>query len=624
MESAFTGIEIGKRSLFAHQRAITTTGHNLSNASTEGYSRQRVHFGATEPLYQPQLDRAETPGQIGQGVDITRIERVRDELLDGRIVANQSNQTYWGTRDKYVQQMEQIYNEPTEQSVRNLMDRFWDGWQELSIYPEQTAARKQVVERGQSLIDGIKNRYQQLDQIRSVLNTEIGVDVANVNDLTKNIAILNERIVKVKAEGDSPNDLMDQRDLLVGKLSELVDITTDTRDPDEFSIYTAGRMVVQGGKRNEFSAKADKDNEGYLKIDWDDSGEQAHFKAGKLAALVELRDNDVRREIQHLDTMAVNLVDSVNEIHRSAFGANGKTGQDFFVQFPFIENANGNFDRNGDGQIDASYVYRFQGANKLDPQAQVGIAGTITLAGPKGPVDVAYHPADTVEDVVIRINRSGAEVVAKLERDGTLSLKATPSDAMMRPDFVIRSLKDSGQFLVGYAGMLRNSGDAGAYDYNQRDAVAALRPDAGFGVAPLAHPSAWIGIDKSLKADPNAVATSFGDTKQPGNLGDGRAALAVASIRTTPVMLGSVSTFDDWFADRTAEIGLKGSEAKIAVQTQDKVMKDLKDLRESNSGVNMDEELAQLIKFQHGYNAAARFVSEIDKMLDVVINRMGV
>jgi len=624
MESAFTGIEIGKRSLFAHQRAITTTGHNLSNASTEGFSRQRVHFGATEPIFQPQLNREETPGQIGQGVDITRIERIKDDLLESRIVANSSGQGYWSERDKYVKQLEQIYNEPSELSVRGMMDRFWDSWQELSLYPEQTASRMQVVERGKTLIDGMQGRYRQLDQVRSVLNDEVGAAVNEVNQLTKNIATLNLRIVKSKAAGDSPNDLMDQRDLLVNKLSTYADITIDTRDPDEYSVYTAGFMIVQGGITKQFAAVNDKDNEGFLQIQWADSGKQAHFSAGKLAAFVELRDKDLRQEIQHIDNMAVNFVDLVNEIHRKGNGSNGKMNLDFFDEFPFVENANGNYDRNGDGALDASYVFRMGGINKLDPQAPVGLRGTMSLSGANGPVTVEYFPADTVQDVLVRINRSGAEVVARLDTEGKLTLKATPSANMDRPDFVIRSVSDSGQFLVGYAGMLRQSGTDGAYSWDKPDAVASLRSGTSFAVAPLTHPSAWMAINAEIVKDPGSIAASMTVQGRPGDLGDGAAALSIAALRNNPVMVGQISSFDDYFADRIAEVGLKGSEAQLALNTQEKIMKDLKDMRESISGVNMDEELAQMIKYQHGYNAAARFVSEIDKMLDVIINRMGV
>lgn len=622
--SSFHGIELAKRSLFAHNKALTTVGHNLANASTEGYSRQRVHFQSTEPLYRADLSREETPGQIGQGVDVARIERVRDELLDGRIVASASGESYWQTRDSYVKQMEQIYNEPGDLSLRSRMDQFWASWQEVANFPEQMASRQVVLEKGQSLADGIRLRNQQLEQVRSVLNEDIAVQVNKVNDLASQIALVNRDIERVESEGDQPNDLYDRRDLLVDDLSKIINITVDRRDPDEFTIHTEGLTLVQGGLKRSFKLETDQQNEGNSRIVWADTGNQAEFAGGKLGALVELRDQDVRREIQSLDNMAVNFTDLVNEVHQAGYGLNGSTGNKFFVEYPFVTNGQGNFDRNGDGQFDHSYVFRLSGTNQLEAQTQIGLKGTLKLDAPQGTVDVDYFPTDTVEDLILRINLSGSNVVARLDRENRLSLKAAPGSTLDQPDFVIRHVEDSGQFLTGYAGLLKASGADGAYRYDTVDAVRQLRSTAGFAVAPVAHPSAWMGINEELRKDPGSLAASLGVADRKAEIGDGRAALEIADLRQRPVMVGLSGTFDDYFADSIAGIGIKGQEAQIASRTHELIMKNLRDAREGYSGVNMDEELAEMMKFQHGYNAAARFVSEVDKMLDVVINRMGV
>ncbi|HKJ86443.1 MAG TPA: flagellar hook-associated protein FlgK, partial [Spirochaetia bacterium] len=375
MQSTFSGIELGKRSLFAHNRGLQTVGHNLSNASVDGYSRQRVEFSPTDPLYRPQLNRAETPGQIGQGVDITRIERIRDMLLEGRIVGQASGEGYWQSRDKYVRMLEQVYNEPADVSVRNLMDRFWDSWQELSAFPEQIAARQNVLSRGQSLVDGIQLRYQNLEEIRSMLEDEVKIAVSEVNALTREIASLNEEIIKVKAAGDNPNDWMDQRDLRVEQLAEYINITIDTSDRDEFNIHSGGFQLVQGAVAMRFATEGDVTNEGFSNVVWAEGREEAQFSDGKLAAILELRDVDVRGEIQTLDNMAVNFVDLVNEVHREGYGLDGTTDNDFFTEYPFVNNVLGNYDRNGDGEFDSTYVFRVSGANRLDPQQQIGLGG---------------------------------------------------------------------------------------------------------------------------------------------------------------------------------------------------------------------------------------------------------
>jgi flagellar hook-associated protein 1 FlgK len=606
---------------------MQTVGHNVSNASVEGYSRQRVEMGASAPLYEPQLNREETPGQIGQGVDVTRIERVKDMLLETRIVAEQNTQTYWESRDKYVLMMEQVYNEPTEHSVRTLMDQFWGSWQDLSLNPSEMASRRSVLEKGKALVDGIHDRYQRLSSVRDMIEGDVQGTVAQVNKLTSDIADLNVQIVKSQALGDNPNDILDRRDLLVGKLSSLVDITVRYNNPTgEMVVTTSGMHLVQGGHHEVIAMKQDKANEGYSTPVWEDTRQNVNFKGGRLAALLELRDGDARQEIQSLDLMAVNFGDMVNEIHHQGFGLNGEKGGDFFVQRPFITNVAGNYDSKGNGVYDSTWVFRMTGANVLKAKDQIGLAGTMTLPGRQGNVQVAYNPTDTVEDLVTRINLSGSEVVARLNSEGRLSLKATPAADTANPDFVIRGLEDSGQFLVGYAGILKSSGPAGAYTWARADAVQALREDGGaqFSVAPLAHPAGWMEVNQKLTLDPGSIAAASGTDGKTNGVGDGTAALAIAQLRTTPVMVGVTSTFDSYFADRVANIGLKGEEANRSVDTAKLVMKDLTDLRESISGVNVDEELTTMITYQNGYAAVARFVSTFDRMIDIVINRMGV
>jgi flagellar hook-associated protein 1 FlgK len=189
-------------------------------------------MSAFEPIYLPGLNRAETPGQIGQGVVIERIERLRDQLLDKRIVAQASNEGYWAARDPYVRMMENIYLEPGGNSVRSKMDHFWDAWQELSMFPADSAPRTAVVERGKTLIDGIHNRYFGLKSLQEQADGDIQLTVGRVNELTRQIAALNGDIQRIRAMGDNPNDLMDRRDLLVDRLSSIIDVTVSTSDPD--------------------------------------------------------------------------------------------------------------------------------------------------------------------------------------------------------------------------------------------------------------------------------------------------------------------------------------------------------------------------------------------------------
>lgn len=621
MANSFGAIELGKRSLMAHAQQINTAGHNISNADTEGYTRQRVQVKAFDPIYRPDLTRAETPGQIGQGTAIEQITRLRDELLDQRIVAQENQESYWATREKYYVMLEQIYNEPNDVSVRTNMDRFWSAWQELSVFPDNKAARQAVVTRGESLTTSIHQRFASLSGVGTMLNGDIEATVRQVNDIANQIARINNEIVRSEAMGDNPNDLYDRRDLLVEKLGALANITTDRRDADEFMVHIDGHVLVQGSVARNLDIRTTTDNDSYSEVIWKDTGNLAEISGGTLGALIELRDVDVRGEIQSLNTMTMNFADLVNDVHKAGIGANGVMGLEFFTQHPFVTDVNGNYDRNGDGQLDTSYIFRFTGANALHGQDKVGLEGVMTFSGKSGTVTVPYYATDTVDAVVNRINDSDGEVKAYLDRDNRLVLKATTASDRENPDFVIRHVEDNGMFLTGYAGILN---DSGVYDFAQADAVNALVADAGFSVAPVLNPAGYVAVNQAVRTDVLSVAAAMPTARGDVMAGDGRAAVEIAAIRNSQVMIGTDRTFDEYFANSVTNVGLKGEQAETNLLSQNKIMNDLRDLRDSISGVNIDEELADIIKFQHGYNAAAKFITVIDGMLDTIINRLGV
>ncbi|MCL2008006.1 MAG: flagellar hook-associated protein FlgK [Treponema sp.] len=628
MTSTFLGIEIGRRGVQAHQQALNIVGHNITNMNTPGYSRQRIELSAFEPIYLPGLNRAETPGQIGQGVIVSRVERLRDELLDRRIVAQASGEGYWRARDPYIRDMERIYLEVGDNSIRSKMDEFWNAWQELAIFPADASPRHAVLERGKTLMDGIHQRYHDLKMLQDRANEDIRMTVSQINDLSREIAGLNDTIQKIIAQGDNPNDLYDRRDLLVDRLSSIINITTDRRDPDEFMVHVNGNILVQGRIGRQFDLELNTET-GYENILWSDTRGELDIRnrnfTGSLGALLDLRDYTIRSEIQTLDNMTMNFATLVNEIHENAYGLNGITGQKFFSEYPFVTNVNGNYDRSGDGEFDSTYIFRVSGLNALEARAQLGLEGIITLSGPEGNREIPYYSTDTVADLITRINNSGAEVTARLNREGRLVMTATPSGNWESPDFVIRHIEDSGRFLEGYAGLLNASGPEGAFTWGVPDAVNALAGGpANWEVAPIAHPSGWIEINPALLRDPMSVAAGFGENGRPANPGNGEAAIAIAALRNSEVMVGQFRTFDDYFAVSVGRIALLGEQSQISLATQSQIMKQLQEMRQSIAGVNIDEELSNMIRFQHGYAAAARFITTVNTMLDTIINRMGV
>ena len=222
--------------------------------------------------------------------------------------------------------------------------------------------------------------------------------------------------------------------------------------------------------------------------------------------------------------------------------------------------------------------------------------------------------------MVQRINNAGGDVVARLNHEGKLSLKGTVSTRDEFPDFVIRHIEDSGMFLSDYAGLI---GRGQVYDWEQADAVNVLAGDTpSFAVAPVAHPSSWIDINPSLKSELASIASGYGENGRPANPGNGEAAQKIASIRNNIVMVGRLGTFDDYFADAVGRMGMLGEQSERALETQNQIMQRLRDMRQSVAGVNLDEEFSNMIKYQHGYQAAARFVGTVNSMLDILM-RLG-
>jgi flagellar hook-associated protein 1 len=633
MVSTFHGLEMGKRSLIVHTQAMNTTGHNLNNLNTEGYSRQVINLQEYEPIFMPDLTREQRPGQLGEGVEVTNIVRVRDALVDNRIVSENKDYGYYDVRNKYIHQMELIYSEPTSSNdptmintLRTSFDDFMSAWEDVANHTDESSARTVLVERANILSNSVKHHYEQLTDLRGNVDKEIQDRVREVNQTAQKIAALNGRILKIEAMGDNPNDLKDQRDLLIDRLSKVVDVQISREDKDESPIiFIGGRHLVQGDKYEQLNMIAQSDNDGYYDVFWKD-GEKLVLRGGEMAGLFELRDSDLYYEVKKIDSFAANVTDLVNEIHRDGFGANGKTGNNFFVEFPFTTDVSGNYDRNKDGVDDSSYLFRMSGGNKLDLKDKIGIKGTMDING----INIDYSETDTLQEVIRKINESGARVNAFLNPQGKLTLKADYQLNSDNPDFVIQHVEDNGLFLTGYSGMLKESGQAGSFDWQKINQVNQLTATSQWAIAPLVHPSAYMKVEDKIAVDNSYIASSGGiDTDGDGvkdhfnGVGDSGNALKIASIKHERVMVGMSQTFTQYFEGLISDVGARGSHAEKGFKGSEAIVNNLLNIRKSISGVNIDEEFANMIKFQQGYNATARVMTEMDKMIDTLITKLG-
>lgn len=618
MQSTFAGIELGKKSLMAHQAALHVTGHNISNAETEGYSRQKITLEVFDPLYIPGLTRELTPGQIGQGVQVEKVLRARDMLLEDRILSESNGLAYWKEMNDWLYQVELIHNEPTDKSIMNVLDKFWASWQELANNPEEIGAREAVREYGNALTGHIKHNYAALKALRDNVEETVKARITEINSLAKQIAHLNGEILKSESVGDNPNDLWDKRDLLVEKLAGLVNIQIGRSDKDEFFIYIEGKHLVQGKHFEKLMLQGNPDNEGYSNVVWENDKSPLKLSSGELKALLDARDVELKHQIDALDMFTVNLMDLVNSIHRRGFGLNLRSGLNFFRENPLSINLRGDYDFNRDGEIDGTAIFRITGTNTANRDDVVGLAGTITL---NNGITVDYVATDTVADIINRVNNSGSDIKMHINSDRKAVIRSDTSE------FFIAHLEDSGDFLVMYSGILRDRGAEGSFDY--RAAGMSGNISGEYMVTQNWHPSSWMGLDEGILNEVESIAASTGtDTDGSGfpdlsaGAGNGDNALDIAGIRFDRVMIGGSGRLNEFYQALITETGLKGERAENESINRGLIVENLINLRKSISGVNIDEELVNLVKFQHGYAAAARFVTEVNKMLDLLINRM--
>ncbi|WP_187982751.1 flagellar hook-associated protein FlgK [Borreliella bavariensis] len=627
MDSTFSGIEIGKRSLFAHKDAMNTVGHNLSNATKPGYSRQRVTMKTEIPLYAPQLNRAKKQGQLGQGIVVQSIDRVKDELLNTRIVEESHRLGYWTSQDKFISMLEDVYNEPEDQSIRRRLNDFWESWQDLANQPQGLAERKIILERGKSFCELIRSRFHSLERIYIMANDEIKITTDEANNYIKNIANLNKQISKSQAMKDNPNDLMDARDLMVEKLGNLISVSIENKqDPNEFLIHSEGRHLVQGSIANEFKLEAAN---GPTRTRWNilwANNDKANLETGKLGSLLNIRDEEIKNEINELNNLAANIIELVNEIHETGHGMDKKSGRSFFSQELKLTDDRGRYDTNGNGQFDSVHIFKINSTNEIFPEEKLGFYGTLKFKATDSNeiIEIPYNAPDTVQDLITRINNSNAQVTARINSEGKFEIKAVKEQENENITFRIKHIEDSGLFLTKYTGILNESGPEGAYDYRNIDTIDKLTPKSTYSISPIKNPAAWIKVADIIDLDPSKIAAGINSPTNEISTGDNQAALRISSFGNSQIMIGKNLTLNDYFANTASNIAIKGQISEITKESQSQILKDLTDLRMSISGVNKDEELANMIEFQQAFIAASKFITVSAELIDTVINKMGV
>ncbi|OIK11430.1 flagellar hook-associated protein FlgK [Bacillus sp. MUM 13] len=243
MVSTFMGLETARRGMTAQQSALYTLGHNISNANTPGYTRQRVNFTQTTSFPSVGMNAPQIPGQMGTGVQAGSVQRIRDSFLDTQYRGESNKVGYYGMLSDSLSKMEGIMNEPSDSGLQSTMEKFWNSLQTLSSNPENSGARDVVAANGQMVADTINYYYNSLSSIQTDIGNQIDVKTNSINSIIDNIDQLNHQIASVEPNGYLPNDLYDQRDALVDQLSSMINIKVSSVKPAN---YGNAKPIAEG------------------------------------------------------------------------------------------------------------------------------------------------------------------------------------------------------------------------------------------------------------------------------------------------------------------------------------------------------------------------------------------
>lgn len=507
MRSTFHSLETAKRSLFTQQAAINTVGHNISNANTEGYSRQKVTMVASRSIEAYGLNRSNAPGQLGTGVEFTSITRIRNAFLDEQYRDQSQGVGSLEIQTDTLSKLEGYVNEPSDSGIRAVLENFWNSWSDLSKDPENVTGREILQENAVALVETFNELNRQLTDLESDLTSNIDVKVSEANSLLQTISSLNSEIRKIESLGDHANDLRDQRDLMTDKLSKIININVSENDQG-YTINLGGANLLQGNTVTPLTAGAVE--AAYVSGD---------LIGGEMHGMIVSRDNYVSGFKQQLDTLANTL-------------ANGE----FQVTVP------------------AGWV-------KPGTTVPTTVDEIVTVQGINGLHKLGYSLGDP----------------------------ATPGE-----DFFT--------FKTGATGITAGSIQVNptiAADAN-KIATSLRTTTDGAGVTTVIRGNNGLAL---LMSELKDVKFSFDETASGGGITD--------------------ATVADFYGAVVGALGVQSQEADRLHKNTQSQLDQVQGSRQSVSGVSLDEEMSDLIKYQYAYSASARFMTTFDQMLEKLINGTG-
>ncbi len=622
---------IGITGLRAAQAGLITAGHNISNASTPGYTRQQVDFSNATPL-------ATGSGFLGNGVDIVTVRRLYSEFLSGEVLtaSTQSN-----SLDSYYSQIRQLDNllaDPSAGLSPALQD-FFTALQGVATTPNIASSRQALL----SSAEALKSRFQAIDQrltdLRDGVNTELGATAQEVSNYATQIADLNQRIIVARgaAGGQPPNDLLDQRDRLVADLNKDIRATVVVQDDGAYNVFVgSGQPLVAGTLAYSLATLRDPVDPTRITIGYRTASgvvrlPEAMLDGGKLGGLLAFRREALDPAQNALGRVAITLAQTFNAQHQLGQDLNGQLGTALFsIGAPQVNSSLNNagnaviaaaYDPADVGALTASdYRVNYDGVNFTLTRLADG--ATQTFATFPQNVDgftltLASGAAAAGDSFLIRPTAAGASTLGIAITDPSKIAAAAP----------VRTAQAAANTGTGRI----SAGTVDSVGANLQQPVTITFTGAGTfdvsgtgtgnptGLAYTAGQNiSFNGWTVQISGAP-AAGDSFSIGPNTGGNGDNRNALALASLQTAKILDGGAASYQGAYASLVSQVGTQTRRLQVTSEAQAAVLEQVQTAQQSYSGVNLDEEAANLIRFQQAYQASGKVLQIASTLFDTLL-----
>ncbi len=572
---------IGRSALSAAQIAMQVTGNNISNAGTEGYHRQRVEM---DPL------RGGRVGQnfIGRGVEAASVRRAIDTSIQARMRSSMSQEQTAFIEASVLDSIESLTNELSDRDLSSAMGRFFNAWSELANNPTSGITQAAVIEEGAAAASYIRGVRSDLLEQRTQIENDLASSVNRTNTLLDQIAQLNRAVVNGEQGVGEDGNLRDQRDQLIDELSGLLDVQVIEQESGATDILVDSMPVVLGASSRglELDVRtvtdpATNERELEVRVMSVEDQEEVRVDQGRIGALLEQRESAVQRTIDDLDSLAGQLIFQVNKLHSSGRPANGMTS--FTSERSF------------------SPTEQTLAFNDPDNVTMNGLPFSVENGSFK--VTVVDENGDEFSQTIM-IDLDGiraSDGTLGVDEDTTLADVAGALNGMANLNASITA-----------NGELQVTTDAG-YEVFFSEDTSGLLATLGVNTYFTGVDASDIAIRADLESDRLGLVTGLGS-------GDNSLALAVAGLRETPLAeLGGVSLTDFWLKS-VETTAVEASSARTRLASLEAVRQNLQAQERAVGGVSMDEESMNLILYQQQYNGAARFISVVDEMTQILMS----